>query len=411
MILVITELTLPIAAALALNQLYVSNAKNLLKQNFKIILYTVGGFFLLLGLLYFSMEYSSGFDKMISDNLKSRGGNDDIIRATISGLKEDRSAMFSGQILRSLLFAILVVGLIWLYIKDILKKPVIIVLILGFVNIVDLLIVDRQYLNDDSYKPKEELQTDRIVKTPADELILKDKDPDYRVFNVAGFQDTHTSLFHKALGGYHPAKLRIYQDIIERYFSSSPNQQVLNMLNTKYIITQNPQNGQEMVIPNAQAYGSCWLVKNVKIVKDNVEEIQAIGVTNLNDTAVVQQSFAANVVQPQWDSTATVTLTKFDNDTLEYSTDSHSPQFAVFSEIYYPFGWNAYLDGKKVDYIKTDYALRGLSVPAGKHIVKFIFEPSSYKKGVTIGYAASWLIILLVLGGFFMAWRQSGKKV
>jgi hypothetical protein len=411
MILVITELTLPIAAALALNKLYASNAKELLKQNFKIILYTVGGLFLLLGILYFSIEYTSGFDTGISENLKRMGGNDDVVRATLSGLKEDRSAMFGGQIFRALGFAILIVGLIWLYIKDILKKPIIIVLILGLVNIIDLVIVDRQYLNDDNYKPKEELQAERVVKTAADEEILKDKDPDYRVFNIAGFQDTHTSLFHKALGGYHPAKLRIYQDIIERYFSSNPNQQVINMLNAKYIITQNPQNGQEMVIPNPQAYGPCWLVKNVKIVKDDVAEIQGIGVTDLKDTALVQQSFAVNIVQPQWDSTASVMLTKFDNDTLEYSTDSHSPQFAVFSEIYYPFGWNAYIDGKKMDYVKTDYALRGLSVAAGKHTIKFIFEPSSYKKGVTIGYAASWLIILFVLGGFFMAWRQQSKKV
>ena len=411
MILVITELTLPIAAALALNQLYISNAKELLKQNFKTILYTVGGFFVLLGLLYFSMEYSSGFDKVISDNLKRMNANDDIIRATISGMKEDRSALFGGQLLRALVYAILVVGMIWLYIKDFLKKPIIIVLILGVVNLIDLLVVDRQYLNDESYKPKDELQADRIVKTPADEEILKDKDPDFRVFNIAGFQDTHTSLFHKALGGYHPAKLRIYQDIIERYFSANPNQQVMNMLNTKYIITQNPQNGQETVIPNPQAYGSCWLVKHVKLVKDDVEEIQAIGTTDLKDTALVQQSFSANVVQPQWDSTASIALTKFDNDTLEYSTDNRSPQFAVFSEVYYPFGWNAYLDGKKVEYVKTDYTLRGLSIPAGKHAVRFIFEPSSYKKGVTISYAASWLIILLVLGGFFMAWRQRSKKV
>jgi hypothetical protein len=192
------------------------------------------------------------------------------------------------------------------------------------------------------------------------------------------------------------------------------------MLKTRYIIFTNPQTNQEQMQPNAYAYGPCWLVKNVKIVEGPAQEIEAIGSTHLKDTAIVQKALSNTVVQPQWDSAATIRLSKFDNDTMDYSFNSSKPQFAVFSEVYYPYGWNAYIDGKKVDYCKTDYVLRGLSIPAGQHVVRFIFEPSSYKKGVKIAYASSFLILIFFLGGLFMEWwtgrklavgsRQSGVK-
>ena len=190
----------------------------------------------------------------------------------------------------------------------------------------------------------------------------------------------------------------------------SDPQQILNMLNTKYIVLQNPQTGAPALIPNEGAYGPAWLVRTVKVVKDDVEELQLIGNTNLKDTAIVQQSFAANITQPQWDSSASITLTKYDNDAIEYTINSGSPQFAVFSEIYYPYGWNAYLDDKKVDYVKTNYILRGLSVPAGKHTIRFVFEPATYKKGATLAFTGSILIAILVLGGFYMAWRRRYHK-
>jgi hypothetical protein len=182
------------------------------------------------------------------------------------------------------------------------------------------------------------------------------------------------------------------------------------MLNTKYIIMQDPKTGQQTLAPNPDAYGPCWFVKYVRIVKDDVEEIQAIGTTNLKDTAIVQQSFAHIVTQPSGDSLSKISLTKFDNDEIEYTADCRSPQFAVFSEIYYPYGWNAYIDGKKTEYTRANYILRGISVPAGKHTIKFIFEPSSYKKGITISYISSYFVALFFLGGLFMTWREQKKK-
>jgi hypothetical protein len=358
------------------------------------------------------MDYSAGFDQQIIANKWDNSGTDTVGRTIVAGMKADRSAMFGGQLLRTLAYAALLIGLCWLFIKDLLK-PLPIVIILAAITTIDLLVIDKDYLNEDNYRSKDELQAENFTKTAIDEQLLSDKSLSFRVYNAApdrfSASDFKVSTFHKAIGGYHPAKLRIYQDLLERYLMNGMNPQILNMLNAKYIIAPNQQNGQEMLIPNQEAYGNSWFVKTIKPVKDDVEEIQAIGNTNLKDTAIVQQSLVAAAGNPVWDSAATISLTKFDNDKMEYSSNAATPQFAVFSEIYYPYGWNAYIDGKKVDYIKANYALRGLAVPAGKHSIIFAFEPASYKKGMTISYAGSFAVALLVLGGLFMAWRKSKK--
>ncbi len=187
------------------------------------------------------------------------------------------------------------------------------------------------------------------------------------------------------------------------------------MLNTKYIIVQDPQTNQPGVITNPDAFGPCWLVKHVQLVDDKVAAIKAIGQVNLKDTAIVEKSFSRIVTQPQWDSSASIKMTKFDNDEVEYEVNSNSPQFAVFSEVYYPLGWNAYLDGKKTEYCNVNYILRGMSVPAGKHTIRFVFEPASVKQGKSIMFMASIAVLLSLLGGLFMHFRKdlqqlAGKK-
>jgi hypothetical protein len=413
MTMVITELTLPLMAVLGLQQiLFRENSKEQLKADFKKILYGVGGLFGVLFIMYVMMDYSSWTDSQIAYRLglTNNDKNDDIIRAIISGMKADRKAMFMGQLFRALGFAALVVGLLYLYMKNFVNQMVVTVS-LALISTIELLAVDRDYFNENNFVSKDELSAQSFTPTPIDQQILQDNDPNFRVFNVASnaYNESTTSYFHKSIGGYHPAKLRIYQDIIDRYLSGQLNENVLNMLNAKYFIVNNPQNNQRQVIPNTNAYGNCWLVKSVKLVDGPVQEIQAIGTTSLKDTAIVQKEFNSAVVQPRWDSAASIKLTKFDPDTLEYNFNSSSPQFAVFSEVYYPFGWNAYIDGKKANYCKTNYVLRGLSVPPGQHSIKFIFEPTSFKKGVTIAYIASFIILALLLGGLFMHWRTTRK--
>lgn len=413
MTLVIAEFTLPFMAVLALQQLlYSDNSKAMLQADFKKILYAVGGLMSLLILMYLMMDYNSAIDKQILAGYTDKDGNNEFARIIVQGMKDDRKAMFGGQLLRTLAFAVFVIGILYLYLKNKLK-PLVVTIALGLVTLIDLLVIDKDYLNSDNYVPADEITAQHFTPTAVDKQIQQDKDPDFRVFDLASgspYNESRTSYFFKSIGGYHPAKLRIYQDIIDKYLSGPFNQHVLNMLNTKYMITPNQQTNQPQLVPNPEANGPCWLVKNVKLVNGLVDEMDAIGITNLKDTAIVENSFGKFVTQPQWDSTSTIALTHFNNDTVIYASVSDKPQFAVFSEVYYPFGWNAYIDGKKADYCKVNYILRGMSLPAGKHEIKFIFEPESYKKGIKIGYAASYLILIFFAGGIFMQWRQNREK-
>jgi len=248
-----------------------------------------------------------------------------------------------------------------------------------------------------------------FAKTPADEQILQDKGPHFRVLNFAEGMGNHTSYYHRSVLGYHAAKLRIYQDVIERYFSAGqPSQELLNALDTKYIITQNQQ-GQLVTIPNPDAYGAAWFVKGLKPEADAASELQALGSTHLKDTAVVPQAAVAAIGAIQADTTARISLTKYTNDEIEYTTTSNAPQFAVFSEVYYPAGWKATIDGKDAAIIKTNYFMRGVVVSAGKHTVKLAFEPETVKKGITVSYISSILVVILVLGGFGMQWWVDRK--
>ncbi|HVT85790.1 MAG TPA: YfhO family protein [Chitinophagaceae bacterium] len=409
MTLVVAEFTLPFMAVLSLQQiLYTDNSKALLQADFKKILYAVGGLFGLLILMYLMMDYNSAIDKQIIAGYTDKNGSDEFGRIIVEGMKADRRAMFGGQLLRTVVFAALVIGILYLYLKNKIK-PLVVSIALGLVSVIDLLVVDKEYLNADNFVSPDEITVQNFTPTAVDQQIMQDKDPDFRVFDLASgnpYTESRTSYFFKSIGGYHPAKLRIYQDIIDKYLSGPFNQNVLNMLNTKYMITPNQQNNQPQLVPNPDAYGSCWLVKNVKLVNGLVDEINAIGSTDLKDTAIVETSFSKFVTQPQWDSTSSIRLVHFDNDTMLYSSESNKPQFAVFSEVYYPFGWNVYLDGKKTDYCKVNYILRGMSLPVGKHEIKFIFEPESYKKGLKIGYMASYLILIFFVGGLFMQWRK-----
>jgi membrane protein YfhO len=413
MAMVIPEFTLPIMASLALQQIfYRENSRELLKADFKKILYAVGGVLALLIIMYLMTPYTALTDNEISNNISQMAKSTEIGRAVISGMKADRRAMFGGQLLRTLGFAILLIGFLYLFMRNVIK-PMVIVIALIVINTIDLFIIDKQYLNDEHFVPADEIIAQSFTPTTVEKQILQDRDPDFRVYNatVNPLYDTRSPYFFKPVTGYNPARLSIYQNLIDKYLSGSPNENVLNMLNAKYIIFTNSQTNQQQMQPNPNAFGHCWLVKNVRIVDGPVEEIQAIGSANLRDTAIVQKAFSSAATQPQWDSSASIRLTKFDNDTMDYSFTGAKPQFAVFSEIYYAKGWNAYVDGKKTEYCKADYVLRGLSLPAGQHTVRFIFEPSSYKRGVKIAYASSFLIIILVLGGFFMEWWMRREAV
>jgi hypothetical protein len=264
----------------------------------------------------------------------------------------------------------------------------------------DLLSVDSRYLNTDSFVEDSDFES-VFIPTEADQQILKDPDHvNFRVFDQTGgnpFQDSRTSYHHNSIGGYHPAKLELYNDIIENQLEKG-NERVYNMLNTKYFIVQNPQTGKPFAQINPAALGNAWLVKGIKYVANANEEMDALDSTDLKDTAVVDKRYQAQIKQqPVPDSSAYIKLKQNLNDKIDYTFHSATPQFAVLSEVYYPLGWDAFIDGKKADYIKTDYVLRGMYVPAGNHEIEFRFEPRSFTIGRMITIIANIIVFLAMI--------------
>ena len=417
MALVIPQLLFPLMAVLCLQQLFFTeNSRLLLQQNFKKILYVLGGVVGILILMYLFNDYSSANDQQIIKGFSGQTGNDEIGRAVVKGMIEERQSMFGSGIFRALIFVAITLGALYLYLKNIVK-PFIIVIAFTLINTIDLFAIDSKYLNSDNYIDDESYQSGNFTPTAADVEILKDKDPHYRVENLSPdrFQEGITAYYLRCIGGYHPAKLSIYQDLIENQLSKN-NMSVLNMLDTRYFIippqqSQSQQQQQAAVQRNDSAMGACWFVKEVKFVNGPVEEMKALDNFNPAKTAFVDNSFKS-VVSPvaASDSSAKLTLTSYDNDDIKYAAASKSNQFAVFSEVYYPAGWNAYIDGKKADYCKTNYVLRGLSVPAGNHVIEFKFEPTSYYTGQTLVYIANALLWLSILASLFFWWKQQQQK-
>mgnify|MGYP001122922623 CR=1 FL=1 len=404
MIIILPQLLFSIMAVLGLQELMRVQKNGQIKQYIKPVLYAIGGLLGILTLMYVFMDYSSPIDKEISSYFTKLANNDNAFgRDVVNALITDRKKMFGNDLLRSIGFAILLLGLLYTFMRQWLK-PIALIVILLVINTADLLWVDSKYLNEENYQEKEEYISENFTLTAADELILKDKDPHYRVYNISPdrFSESRTSYFHRSIGGYHAAKLRVYQDIIENQFSKNPpNTAVLDMLDTKYFLISDPQTKQVQVQQNPNAMGACWLVKNIIWVDGPVAEMNALDSIQPRINAIVDKQFTTQVPQQlTWDTTAFITLKHYNNDTIQYTFNANAPQFAVFSEVYYPKGWNAYIDGKPASYVKVNYVLRGMYIPAGKHDIEFRFEPVFYKIGGRISFISSillWLVIVITL--------------
>ncbi|TMI62441.1 MAG: hypothetical protein E6H07_13560 [Bacteroidetes bacterium] len=417
MILVIPQLLLPLLAVLGINTLVNTENKKSLWPQLKKGLIATGILFVVLLLLYVSLDYMNSMDNEVMKQVRSSGQQQlvDTIKSFYDGLKADRKGLFMGDIMRSFGFIALAALIIWLMIRNTIKPLVATILLTVFI-FVDLITIDSKYLNKEKYQEKSDNEL-VFQKTAYDDSIKADKSH-FRVMNFAQdrFQESITSYTHNSIGGYHAAKLRIYQDIIERQLGTG-NTAILNMLNAKYFIQKenNPQSlqyGQTVAMQrNPNVLGPCWLVKTIQFVKNADEEMNAISKFNPADTAFVQESFKSSIPNmPVADSTASITLLKNDNDEITYSFNAASNQFAVFSEVYYPGGWKAYIDNKEAPIVKTDYVLRGLAVPAGKHDIRFEFKPDSYTKGKKYTTIFQSLLIILLLAGIFMEWRNRKAK-
>ena len=426
MILVIAELTIPLLAFLALDRI-IKNPE-LIRTKIKIFSFSLNVFYISVGLtagiiLLFYVTPSTFFSFLSEQEdtyFRSlmQGENAGQMALFMSSLEDVRIAIFKADALRSFFFVLVAALLIFAFSFGKIKKAWLITGIVVLL-IADLAMVDWRYLNNSNFVKSRQVDVP-FSPMPADRQIIQDKDPDFRVLDLtkSTFNDASCSYFHKSIGGYHGAKLQRYQDLIENYiqpeigvitntFSGKgitfekildmfKELQILGMLNTRYIIV----NPDAQPLFNTSAFGNAWMVSNYKLVKNADEEIAALGKNDLTQTAIVDERFSEQLEGKVFksDRAATISLSSYAPNHLVYQFDSHAEQLVVFSEIYYNKGWKAFIDGEEVPYFRTNYVLRALIVPGGKHNIEFKFEPRVWAVGETISFIASLLLILLLLG-------------
>ncbi len=406
MILYIAEFTIPLLGIIAVKKIYEGGIgkENYLKA-FKWSLGIVGGiclFFILFGGSVLSFLSENEMDFLAS---QQASGYYDLFEA----VKVDRKALMQADALRSLVFILLgAAALLGYYFKKI--KPAYFIAALGLLIVTDLWVINRRYLNSKNFVPMSRVEKP-FVPTEADKRILADNTLYYRVYNltVSPFNDASTSYFHKSIGGYHGAKLRRYQELIDKHISRG-NMAVLSMLNTRYLIERG-ERGPEVRI-NPMALGNAWFVDSLKIVNNADEEIYALNEFNPATTAIVDKrffNFIENYASDPTDSDQ-IQLVSYKANELGYSYTLSNPRLAVFSDIYYPKGWNAYIDGNPVNHFRVNYVLRALMLPEGNHEVVFRFEPSMFSTGRAVDMASSLLIILLFVGWGVTEMLKAHKK-
>ncbi|MCY1131684.1 YfhO family protein [Bacteroides fragilis] len=421
-ILVIAEFTIPLLAILTLKEILTK--PELLKEKLKYIYISfglTGGLALLFAIAprLFFPTYIPGNEMAALQNALPA----DQLSPIIANLEEMRVHLFTSDAWRS--FFIVTIGTLLLLAYNAKKlKATWTVAAIALLCLGDMWSVNKRYLYDEQFIPKSE-QTATFRKTQTDELILQDPSLDYRVLNFAGntFEENNTSYWHKSVGGYHAAKLRRYQEMIDHHIAkemqaayqevataggqmdsvNSAKFPVLNMLNTKYFIFPAGQQGQTVPIENPYTFGNAWFIDKIQYVNNANEEIDAIGQVDLQQTAIVDSKFKEalkGVNEGYKDSLSTIRLTSYEPNQLVYETSSPQDGIVVFSEIYYP-GWTATIDGKPADIARADYILRAMNVPAGKHTIEMRFDPQSLHITEGIAYGA---MALLLVGVIILIW-------
>lgn len=428
-ILVIPELLLPLIAIVGLYSFFNDEFLTEIYKK-KVLMYFSGGILAIFLIFVFIGKSLFGF---YTESEKTY-----LPPYLLDYLIGERFAMFREDVIKAFFYVLIISGVLFLTLTKKIHQNIALIVI-GLVSFLDLWSVNRRYLNDENFIDKTFVQnpfvtevTDYLKEKAGDNgeaqrilsqanmnqalSVLAEKDQGhYRIFNsvTSPFSETTTSFFKSSIGGYHAVKLRRYDDLINRYFletDSVKTLNVLNMLNTKYILNGSLQEPQVQINPNAN--GNAWLVSKVKFVNTPNEEIEAVGEIDNKKIAVVlsedKEYFKDKNLQS--DSTARIELIHYQADELEFKTESKTSQLAVFSEIYYPKGWKFYLDGKEVSYIKANYLLRAIVVPAGKHEIKMVFEPEVIEKGKVISMSVFGVFILFTLGGGFLEFKRRDKN-
>lgn len=418
MTLAIPSILFPMMAAWGLKEAFSSEiSKEEIWKKVKTALIIVGGLTVLILIATFMiLDYKSENDVEIAKQFGQHGD------AIMSAIKSDRASYASKDAFRSLLFILLTGGVIWAFVKDKINKNVAIAGI-GLLVLLDILPIAHRYLNEDNYIDDMAYEA-KFFARPVDQQILNDTTLYYRVFDItkSPFNDPFPSLFHKSVGGYHGAKLQIYQDLIENHLGTF-NRAVFSMLNVKYIIAPGGQNRQETVQLLPNPLGNAWFVNDINYVPTARAEMDALKAPSLNNpfdtaagnfnpetTAIVRENLKEKIGNYNFgkDASAKIELTTYEPNKLVYKAQNSQDGFAVFSEIYYPAGWTAYIDGKEAEIIRTNYVLRGLKIPAGNHEIEFKFAYPEFVKYENITLIGSILLTLLVVVAVLFTLK--GKK-
>jgi hypothetical protein len=390
---VIAELAIPLLAILTMNKFLKDKSdKEAQLKYLKYATIGVGGLTLLFTLFGSSLfSFESLRDTGLEQQLP--GFSDAIIA--------DRKSLFFKDSLRSFLLIMISASLLWAFLKGKINKNATII-VLAVLILIDLVIVNKRYVNNDDFVSKKQ-QEIPFQATIINKEILKDKSH-YRVINwvVNPMNDGSTSYFHNSIGGYHAAKPRRYQELFE-YQIAKNNIEVWNMLNTKYIIFPDNQ-GEERLQQNYETNGNAWFVNEVEFVDSADEEIKGLDSLRTKEKAIANVAFKVEINKSIFakDSLDVITLTSYQPNEMKYESNTSSERLAVFSEMYYKNGWNAYIDGKLTPHIRANYVLRAMRVPSGRHEIVFKFEPTVIKKGNTITLTSFALLLLIPIGWFFI---------
>lgn len=397
---VIAELAVPLLGILGLHELFGKSINTADKQKaIKWSILITGGLALLFFVLGPSLFTFESFRDQTFESMAP--GFADVLIA-------DRKSIFRSDSLRSLILVLLAASVLWFYVKQKLKQNSALAILLLLV-LFDLVLVNKRYVNDEDFISSKKLENPFLM-AEVNSAILKDPGH-YRVMNftVNPMNDGSTSFYHNSIGGYHAAKPRRYQELFDFQIAKN-NLEVLNMLNTKYFIFPDENNIPRVQL-NEEANGNAWFVEEVKIVSGADEEIKAMDSLKTKETAVIEKEFskAVNSLVFSKDSTASILLKKYQANDMLYESNSAVDQLAVFSEVYYKNGWNAYVDGVPSPHFRANFLLRAMVIPKGKHEIRFKFEPEVIKTGTNI-VLVSYALLLFIPLGWYLLEKKIGRK-
>ncbi|MEY4919693.1 MAG: hypothetical protein RLZZ431_875 [Bacteroidota bacterium] len=419
MIMVIPTLMLGIMALYGMAEIATETSLKNITKKYKLSFILVGIILLSVLSIYFTSDFKSDGERNLIEQIakipdaNQRAAFEAPARDLVNAIATDRKGMIEGDVVKFFIYLLLIFALVFLAIKKVINQTI---LLIGFgvLSMIDLFQVNLKYLKSDSFIEATENEN-AFALSPID-IALKKDTTQYRVLDMRGGINNAfnggaiVAYNHKTVGGYHAAKLSIYQDLIENQWYKFPNcMPTMNMLNTKYVISGNLEND---TIPNKDALGNVWFVKGIQFEKGPAEVMQRLDNFNPKDTAIIEQKDKIESLNNlESDENASIALVNNKNDEINYTSSSTKKQFAVFSEIYYNLGWKAYIDNVETPIVKTNYVLRGLVVPAGNHAIRFEFKPTTIKNSIIASTFASILLWLGIVAMIVMAYRNKQKSI